>query len=106
MQTLGQKRGFWHDTGMAVLVATVFFFLLLAVQWPFSEFLLSPGAHNHFFGGNMMWGYPDRLGAWCTQFWSEENRLTVKSSLMAILTGSITARIALFFGNWLSEIKR
>jgi hypothetical protein len=53
-----------------------------------------------------MWGYPDRLGAWCTQFWSEENRLTIKSSLMAILTGSITARIALFFGNWLSEIKR
>ncbi|HEY3853062.1 MAG TPA: hypothetical protein VGO67_01560 [Verrucomicrobiae bacterium] len=106
MQTLGRKRGFWHDTGLAVLLTATFFLLLLAVEWPFSEFLLSPGARNPFFGGNMMWGYPDRLGAWCTQFWSEENRLTVKSSLLVLLTGSITARIALLFGNWLSEVKR
>ncbi len=106
MQTLGRKRGFWRETGLAFLLATVFFLLLLAVEWPFSDFLLSPAARNPFFGANMTWSYFDHLGAWCTQFWDPDTRLTVKSSLMAIFTGSITARIALFFGNWLSEVKR
>jgi hypothetical protein len=106
MQTVGRKRGFWRDTGLAVLLAAVFFFLLLAVQWPFSEFLLSKAAQNRFFAGNAMWGYPDRLGPWCTQFWDEQNRLGIKSSVVAILSGALVARIALWFGNWLSEVKR
>ncbi len=106
MQTVGHKRGFWRDTGLAVLLAAVFFLLLLAVQWPFSNFLLSKAARNAFFAGNAMWGYPDRLGARCTQFREEDHRLGIKSSVVAILLGAVAARIALWFGNWLSEVKR
>jgi len=106
MQTVGSKRGFWRDTGLAFLLAAAFFFLLLAVQWPFSEFLLSKAAENRFFAGNAMWGYWDRLGPWCTQYWDEDNRLGIKSAVVAILTGGLMARISLWFGNWLSEVKR
>ncbi len=106
MQTVGRRRGFWRDTGLAVLLATVFFFLLLAVSWPFSEFLLSPASRNSFFAGNAMWGYFDQLGDWCTRFWNDNNRLGVKSSIVAISIGALAARIALWFGNWLSEVKR
>jgi hypothetical protein len=106
MQTVGRKRGFWRDTGLALLLGPAFFLLLLAVQWPFSEFLLSPGSRNAFFAGNAMWGYPDRLGQWCTQFWNPENHLTLKSSLIAMPIAALAARIALWFGNWLSEVKR
>jgi hypothetical protein len=53
-----------------------------------------------------MWGYSDRVGQWCTQFWDPESRLGIKSSVVAILMGAVAARIALWFGNWLSEVKR
>jgi hypothetical protein len=106
LQTAGRKRGFWRDTGVAVVLGVTFFLLLFAVEWPFSEFLLSPGARNHFFGGNAMWGYPDRLGSWCTEFWDPQNRLGVKSALIAIGGGAVASRLALWFGNWLSEVKR
>ena len=106
MQAAGRKRGFWRDTGLALLLGAVFFFLLLAVQWPFSDFLLSKAARNAFFAGNAMWGYFDRVGQWCTQFWDPESRLGIKSSVVAMLFGAVVARIALWFGNWLSEVKR
>jgi hypothetical protein len=106
MQAVGRRRGFWRDTALALLLGAVFFFLLLAVQWPFSDFLLSKASRNAFFAGNAMWGYSDHLGQWCTQFWNEDNRLSPKSSVVAILLGALVARIALWFGNWLSEVKR
>ncbi len=107
IQTAGSKRGFWRDTGVALALGAVFFLLLLAVQWPFSEFMLSKGARNAFFGsGDEMWGYPVRVGRWCTQFGYEGNRLGLKSSFVAILLGAVGARVALWFGNWLSEVKR
>jgi hypothetical protein len=106
VQAAGRKRGFWRDTGLALLLGAAFFLLLLAVQWPFSDFLLSKASRNAFFAGNAMWGYSDRVGQWCTQFWDPESRLGIKSSVVAILMGAVAARIALWFGNWLSEVKR
>jgi hypothetical protein len=106
LQTLGSKRGFWRATGVAVLLGITFFALLLAVQWPFSEFMLSKASRNAFFAGNAMWGYPDRLGDWCTQFWHNDQQLGLRSSMVAIGEGAVVSRIALWFGNWLSEVKR
>jgi hypothetical protein len=106
MQRAGRERGFWRDTGLAIFLGYAFFFLLLAVQWPFSDFLLSKAARNAFFAGNAMWGYPDRLGAWCTQFWKEGGVLGPQSAADALLFGILQARVALWFGNWLSEVKR
>jgi hypothetical protein len=76
------------------------------VQWPFSTFLLSNAARNPFFAGNAMWGYPDQLGQWCVQFWDSDKRLGMKSSVIAILLGTLASRLALWFGNWLAEVKR
>jgi hypothetical protein len=106
MQAAGRKRGFWRDTGLALILTVLFFFLLLAVEWPFSSFLLTKAARNAFFAGNAMWGYPDRLGGWCTRFWDPDERLGIKSSAVAILYGALMTRVALWFGNWLSEVKR
>jgi hypothetical protein len=107
MQTFGRKRGFWRDTGLAVILSAAFFVLLLAVQWKFSEFLLSSGSRNAFFAGNAMWGYPDHLGDWCTRFWLDDSpKLTLKTALIAVAAGTVGARIALVFGNWLSGVKR
>jgi hypothetical protein len=107
MQTRGEKGGFWRDTRLALFLGGAFFVLLLAVQWPFSEFLLSEPSRNAFFAGNQMWGYPDRIGDWCTRFWDKgSDLLGPKSAVAAILYGALQSRIALWFGNWLAEVKR
>jgi hypothetical protein len=106
IQKFGPKGGFLRNTGLALLLGVVFFLLLFAVEWPFSEFLLSKASRNAFFAGNAMWGYPDRLGDWCTRFWDEDSRLGWKSALSAMFIAVVTSRIALWFGNWLSEVKR
>jgi len=103
----GQHRGFWRDTGLALLVGIVFFVLLIVAQWRFSEFLLSPASRNAFFAGNAMWGYNVNLADWCTQFWNRANDpFTLKAALLAIVFGSLQSRIALGFANWLAAVKR
>ena len=103
----GQGRGFWRDTGLALLVGIVFFVLLIAAQWPFADFLLSPGSRNAFFAGNAMWGYNVNLGDWCSQFWNQaRDPFTLKAGLLAILFGGALSRIALWFGDWLAAVKR
>ncbi len=101
------RRGFWTDTALALAVGVFFFLLLIGTQWLFSEFLLSPMARNPFFGGNAMWGYNDKLGDWCTEFWVDKgNVLTPAVAGIAILYAAIQTRIALWFGNWLSKVRR
>jgi hypothetical protein len=107
MRFIGQRRGFWRDTGLALVLGLVFFALLIAAQWPFSKFLLSPASRNAFFAGNAMWGYGEGLGDWCTRFWNlEQDPFTIKAAILAILFGGAQSRIALWFGNWLSAVKR
>jgi hypothetical protein len=104
---LGGRRGFWRDTGLALLLGVLFFSLLIAAQWPFSEFLLSPASRNAFFGGNSMWGYNSRLGDWCMQFWRvKENPLTWPGAAAAVLFAALVSRLALWFGAWLAAVKR
>jgi len=107
LRVFGQRRGFWRDTGLGILLGLVFFGLLIAVQWPFAKFLLSPASRNAFFAGNAMWGYNANLGDWCTRFWNVEgDPFTWKIALLAILFGALQSRIALWFGNWLGAVKR
>jgi len=104
---LGQRRSFWRDTGLALLMGIAFFVLLIAAQWPFAKFLLSPASRNAFFAGNAMWGYNANLGDWCARFWNQANdTFTLKAALLAIVFGSLVSRIALWFGNWLAAVKR
>jgi hypothetical protein len=107
MQRLGHGRGFWRDTGLACVLGPVFFLLLLGTQWPFSQFLLSPAARNPVFAGNAMWSYGAKLGDWCIRYWDvEADPLTLKAAIIAILYACLKSRIALWFGNWLSSVKR
>jgi hypothetical protein len=107
MQRGGRSRGFWADTRLALIIGVGFFLVLLAVQWPFSEFLLSPASRNAVFAGNAMWGYNANLGPWCTQFWDlKEDPFTLKTVCVSIFYACLMTRIGLAFGNWLSTIKR
>jgi hypothetical protein len=107
MRYAGGRGGFWRDTALAAGIAALFLGLLLAAQWPFSRFLLSPAARNWFFAGDAMWGYGDHLNEWRTQFWhTDESPLTIGSIIIAICLAALASRLALGFGNWVGKVRR
>ena len=76
---------------------------LLAVQWYFSAFLLSEGARNFVFGANQ-WDYNSSPGPWQTEFWGS----TVQASALAWAASIAfaSARIGLWWGGWMSRVRR
>jgi len=52
MDLIMQHTTTWRPLVRAVVVGTAFVAVFIAVQWPFSDFMLSPAARNWFFGGH------------------------------------------------------
>ena len=94
----------------ALLLSVVFVALLLAVQYPFSGFLLeSPGARNWFFGSDSWYfgNSPD----WPYRHKFYPGQVTplpgmIGGLLIAVGAGVLCARISLRWGNWLQSIQR
>ena len=59
----------WRLWQQGIVFGVVFVVTLLAVQWPFADFLLSPAARNAFFVADR-WDYSSRLGPWRYNWWS------------------------------------
>jgi hypothetical protein len=108
------------DWLLAPLVSLVFVMGLLAVQWPFSSFLLSLDQPNYFFGQGY-WDYTARLGPWTRQFfdvpgyvlirgegWQGSLDLAVmaKGLGIAVVIGAVSSRLGLWWGRWMTRVKR
>ena len=91
---------------LAVAAGATFFVLLLAVQWPFAIFLLSPAADNAVFMGGRFFSYADHYGAWMFQFWSDRDPFTATSALIAIGMAVVSAWLGLRRGNRLRKVLR
>jgi hypothetical protein len=97
----------WRDWILAGAVATAFVFLFVAVQWPFSDFLLSNGADNWFFARDGHWPYFVRPGEWMNSFWDlKTDPLTPGGLMRAWLHGLLASRAGLWLGNFLLVIRR
>ncbi|WP_460934178.1 hypothetical protein [Spirosoma humi] len=106
--TEGRKK--LNDWLLAALYAVAFMVVLLAVQWPFGEFLLtSPYAQNGFFLSYSWtydsppdWQYRFAFSPWNTQsaadFWIGFGK--------ALLYATLSARVGLLWGNWMKRIAR
>src|SRR6476469_906473 len=70
-----RRAGRGHDWWLALGLGAAFVALLLAVQWFFGEFLLSPAARNWFFAADQ-WPYMVRPGPWQHRFWNVPTGLT------------------------------
>ena len=87
--------------------------VLLAVNWFWADFLLSPYARNNFFAADK-WDYNNRLGPWRYQFWNLDHdagrnfspRHLAQGIAMAMIYGAISARIGLWWGKGMALIKR
>jgi hypothetical protein len=103
----GRKPNDWLLAG---LYAIVFMLVLLAVQWPFGEFLqTSPYARNGFFlsyswtyesppDWEYRYVYPPWLVQSAADFWIGFGK--------AILYAILSARVGLFWGDWMKRVVR
>jgi hypothetical protein len=90
----------------APLVGAAFITVLLAVQWFFSMYQVSPASENWFFGVGR-WDYSSRPGAFEHSYWDLEPRgLLVRRIAIAMLIASVTSRIGLALGRWMSRVTR
>src|SRR2546422_1913336 len=101
------RREWWRDWLLAGAFAAVFLGVVFAVQWPFSDFLLSDAADNRFFARSGHWPYFAQPGDWMNRFWDFDNDpITFKGIALALLRAFISARIGLWLGNYLLRLKR
>jgi hypothetical protein len=97
---------------VAMLLGAVFLAVLLAVQWFFSEYMISPAADNWFFMGDRVWGYNVGSGDWHHQFWRldptrpELDRFTFLAAAISWALASASSWVGLFFGDWMRKVRR
>ena len=97
--------GAWRDWGLAAALAVVFVITFLAVQWPFADFLVSPWARNDFFGSHRMdYGVPPDIQQRFYQLNPPDDLAT--GLPIAVAIGFVSARLGLWWGNWMSRVRR
>jgi hypothetical protein len=108
-----QRAGRRHEWLLAAALGLVFVSLLVAVQWYFGEFLLSPAARNFLFAADQ-WPYMVKPGAWQHRFWRVPKDAAGNLDAVALARGLAfaalfamgSARIGLWGGNGMSRVMR
>jgi hypothetical protein len=103
-------RGRASDWVQALAVGVVFVAVLFVVQWTLAPFLISARSENFLFGASR-WDYSSRPGPFEHQFWNTaDGILGAKSPALwlpvAAALGTLSARIGLAWGNWMTRVKR
>lgn len=95
------------DWTLALLVGAAFLAIFVAVQWNFSAFLLGEGAKNAFFASDRTWSYGARIGPWMQEFWStDSDSFHLAAAGIALVLASLSTRLGLMWGGWLSRVQR
>lgn len=103
----GQQSKFWRDWLVAAAFSMAFAILFIAVQWPFSEFLLSPGADNWFFAGKRQWPYFIKASEFRGVFWNlTKDPLNGVAIAKILAIGFIASRLGLAMGGWMAKVRR
>ena len=81
---------------------------LVAVQWPFANFLMTRASENRFFGtGYHDYGIPSWSAEVTRHFANPEHGVVLWSGLaMAMLYSAISAWLGLLLGDWMRKIQR
>ena len=100
------RRGPENDWARSAAIGIGFVLVLLAVQWYWTRFLVSPASENFLFGAER-WNYNIPLRPWRYQFWNlQTSPLTVGSVVMAIAFAVTSSRLGLWWGAWMARVRR
>ncbi|HYX25374.1 MAG TPA: hypothetical protein VFC23_14560 [Thermoanaerobaculia bacterium] len=98
------KRAGWRD---ALLIAVAFLVLFLAVQWFFSELLISPAANNWFFASDRHWEYSSTPGPYRQEFWRpDRDPMTLRALGISLALAVGSSLLGLWRGTGLSRVQR
>jgi hypothetical protein len=103
MQRAGRGRA--RDWALSAIIAVLFVAVFFVVQWPFADFLVSPWARNDVFGSHRMdYAVPPDMQA----HFYEINPPDHIGVGLAIAAGVafVSARVGLWWGNWMSRVQR
>jgi hypothetical protein len=103
MQRAGRGRA--RDWALSAIIAVVFVAVFFAVQWPFADFLVSPWARNDIFGSHRMdYAVPPDIQARFYEI-NPPDDLGVGLAIAAAVA-FVSARLGLWWGNWMSRVQR
>jgi hypothetical protein len=98
----------WNSWAIAAVSAVVFLAVLLAVEWPFAEFLMSQAARNRFFGTMYFnYGVPATSYGFRHIFYDRETAAHFwRGMLIALGLAFLSFRLGISRGDWMKSIKR
>ncbi len=94
---------------LAPVLAAVFLALFLAVQWPFASFLMSAAARNRFFNADNFVYWLSPSGVEWQRSWIQSDAgapALVAQLLLALVLGSLSSYVGLWFGRWMTKVRR
>jgi hypothetical protein len=108
LDLLWQRTARWGIVKQAAVSGAAFIVVFFAVQWPFADFLMSPGARNWFFGARYFGYYvpPTSLSARYQFLRTEAGAAFWGEAAAAFATAMFTSWLGLAWGNWMTRIKR
>jgi hypothetical protein len=98
---------------VSLALAVAFLLLLLAVQWPMAKFMVEGRSHNWLFNAGE-WPYFSKPGPWQHSYWASQRSDLGEPSLaalarglaIAIAAGTLSSRLGLAWGGWMSRVRR
>src|SRR5687768_7181608 len=90
---------------LAPILSAAFLVLFLAVQWPFASFLMTESARNWFFNAEnfVYWMSPSGV-EWSRSF--QDTGDLAPQLLNALGTGALSAYVGIWFGVWMTKVRR
>ncbi|MBV9268957.1 MAG: hypothetical protein JO061_22495 [Acidobacteriaceae bacterium] len=97
----------WNTWLLSIASSAVFLAVLLLVEWPFANFLMSPLARNRFFGTIYFW-YSLPPGSYTARYLLVPQDISglLEGLMLAFVAGVFAFRFGFWRGDWMARIKR
>jgi hypothetical protein len=98
----------WKPWLVALLTGPAFVLSLVAVEWPFADFLMTKSAANRFFGtGYFQYSMPSTSADFLRQFENPEHGAMLWSGLaLAMLFAFLSTWLGIVLGRWMRDLQR
>jgi hypothetical protein len=94
---------------LAPILSAVFLTLFMAAQWPFASFLMTENARNWFFNAENFVYWMSPTGVEWSRQWVQDppDALPFGAQLLlAFVFGTFSSYIGLWFGHWMTKVRR
>jgi hypothetical protein len=98
-----ESRSPWFK---ALLIGPAFVLGLMAVQWPFADFLMSPASRNWIFGTAYLPYYEPAVNPWQFKVLEKTTGAFVLTIAGALVASVLTTRFGLAWGDWMRRLRR